>query len=288
LSDPAHPTLLGQVDMQAFPTLGPQLEVHGSLLYLWGSGGFTIVDMRDPNSPVMVANGMQESMNDLAITPDWIATTNGRDFRILPLQCQTPSPVELSSFEAAPVPGAIRITWRTAREWDHLGFHVERATDAAGNYARLTDLIPPPGPYAFLDQQVAPGVTYFYRLAAVDRGGRTDHYGPLPATALPAAHTAAPPLRNQLAQRHPNPFLLGDRETAITYSLATAGRARLRLFDATGRVVATLVDADLPAGEHTAIWNGQTVRGESVPAGTYFYRLEAGSYSDTRQLVRLR
>jgi hypothetical protein len=53
-------------------------------------------------------------------------------------------------------------------------------------------------------------------------------------------------------------------------------------------VVATLVDAPLTAGLHQATWDGRTARGALAAAGTYFYKLEAGDFTATRQLVRLR
>jgi hypothetical protein len=44
-----------------------------------------------------------------------------------------------------------------------------------------------PGPYRFLDTEVRPGATYFYRLEALDRSGGHEFYGPLEATALATA-----------------------------------------------------------------------------------------------------
>jgi hypothetical protein len=291
VADPASPRVLAHVGLPVsndyFET---RISVTGSMVYLAIGNSLQVIDVSLPASPTVVGSRFDVRASAIDASGDWLLAADFSRFLILPLQCQSPAPVELSRFEAEPVPGAIRLTWHTSREWDHLGFYVERSGAAAGPYHRLTELIPPPSPYTYLDRDVAPGVTYFYRLAAVDRAGRTEIHGPVSATATASPTQAPPPKPNvyELAQSYPNPFEIGDQETAIAYSLAAPGQARLRVFDATGRLVANLVNAELPAGEHLATWDGRTVRGETAPAGTYFYRLEAGSYSATQQLVRLR
>ena len=290
VSNPNLPVLRGSTFLPPVGEGHMGLQLDGDFAYICTDSDLHVVDVSDPTAPTVVGSaGGNYGFYDLRCSAGHIFLVRG-SLLVLPAQCQSPAPVELSRFEAAPVPGAIQLTWHTSREWDHLGFFVERSGAAAGTYHRLTELIPPPSPYTYLDRDVAPGVTYFYRLAAVDRAGRTEIHGPVSATATASSTQAPPPKPNvyQLAQSYPNPFEIGDRKTAIAYSLASPGRARLRVFDATGRLVATLVNAELPAGEHLASWDGRTVRGETAPAGTYFYRLEAGSYSATQQLVRLR
>jgi hypothetical protein len=85
---------------------------------------------------------------------------------------------------------------------------------------------------------------------------------------------------------YPNPF--GDA-TTIRYSLAGAGRVALRVYDVSGRVIRTLVDAnDMAAGEHAVHWKGDNDSGAEVASGVYFYRIEAGPYVETRRMVLLR
>jgi len=94
------------------------------------------------------------------------------------------------------------------------------------------------------------------------------------------------PAAFMLFPSYPNPF--GDA-TTIRYSLAGAGRVALRVYDVSGRVIKTLIDAgDMPAGEHTAHWNGDNDSGGEVASGVYFYRIEAGPYVETRRMVLLR
>ncbi len=70
----------------------------------------------------------------------------------------------------------------------------------------------------------------------------------------------------------PNPF---NPQTVVTYDLARAGHAQLSVYDVRGRHVRTLVDASLPAGRHTAPWDGRDASGRAMASGTYVCRLEA-------------
>ncbi len=172
---------------------------------------------------------------------------------------------------------------------DHLGFHVERGSAERGPFVQITrGLIEPPGPYAHRDAAVRPGATYYYRLAAHDRFGGLEHFGPRAATAIAIASTAGALLHPALARSQPNPFTPASSHAEIRFTLAHPGPATLRLYDPAGRLIQTLVDRPLAAGEHLATWDGRTARGEAAAAGTYFYRLTAGDFTATRSLVRLR
>lgn len=85
-----------------------------------------------------------------------------------------------------------------------------------------------------------------------------------------------------LAQNHPNPF---NPATQLSFSLERAGRASLRVFDMRGRLVRTLVSAQLAAGEHTVTWNGQDDRGQQVASGVYLYRLESSGQTVERRMM---
>jgi len=78
-----------------------------------------------------------------------------------------------------------------------------------------------------------------------------------------------------LAQNYPNPFNPG---TAISYRLPEPGMTRLDVFNLLGQRVITLVDRYMPAGDHTALWNGFDAAGRAVPSGVYLYRLESGTH----------
>jgi len=99
--------------------------------------------------------------------------------------------------------------------------------------------------------------------------------------------TAVPPDASTLvlAQNAPNPF---NPATVIRFVLPAAGRARLAVLDLRGRLVAELLDDDLPAGEHAATWRGRDDSGADVASGVYLYRLETAAGRQTRRLTLLR
>lgn len=76
--------------------------------------------------------------------------------------------------------------------------------------------------------------------------------------------------------------------TQITYTIPVDSDVELVLYNASGRLVRTLVDGLVTAGSHTVYWNGRTAGGERVGSGIYFYRFAAGDFEANRKLVVLR
>jgi hypothetical protein len=89
-----------------------------------------------------------------------------------------------------------------------------------------------------------------------------------------------------LHQNRPNPF---NPRTEIYYELTTATTVELRVYDATGRLVRTLVDAHRQGpGAYVVPWDGRNQRGAAVASGVYFYRLDGAGGSETQKMVLLR
>jgi len=80
----------------------------------------------------------------------------------------------------------------------------------------------------------------------------------------------APLARSGLGRATPNPF---NPRTTIPFRIATPGQARIEIWDATGSLVRTLVDARFAAGEHRTSWDGLDNAGRPMASGTYFYGL---------------
>ncbi len=92
--------------------------------------------------------------------------------------------------------------------------------------------------------------------------------------------TSNPPENFYLSQNHPNPF---NPSTTITFQLPHAAFATLRVYDLSGRVIATLANERRTAGAHRVKFEAH-----GLTAGVYFYRLQAGENVATRKLVLLR
>lgn len=88
------------------------------------------------------------------------------------------------------------------------------------------------------------------------------------------------PASYALNQNYPNPF---NPATVISYQLPVVSKVRLTVYDVLGREVATLVNEMKPAGSYTARWNAA-----GFASGVYFYRIEAGKFTETRKLMLMK
>jgi hypothetical protein len=127
-----------------------------------------------------------------------------------------------------------------------------------------------------------------------DRDGYRDRYeialgsdpanpNSIPAVTAVAVSPSAPPAR--LMQNAPNPF---NPSTVIAYEVARAGAVRLHVFDVAGRLVRTLVEANVPAGRHTVRWDGRDEQGRQSASGRYYYRLRVGAKVLTKDMTLLK
>jgi hypothetical protein len=89
-----------------------------------------------------------------------------------------------------------------------------------------------------------------------------------------------PPKEFRLSQNYPNPF---NPSTTISFSLSSKSFVSLKIYDALGREVSILVSEELPAGIYIQDWNAH-----NLPSGVYFYRLQAGSFVNTKKLLLLK
>jgi photosystem II stability/assembly factor-like uncharacterized protein len=83
-----------------------------------------------------------------------------------------------------------------------------------------------------------------------------------------------------LEQNYPNPF---NPVTRFVFGVADPGTVRLTVFDAIGRQVQVLVDQRLSPGIYEAEFDG-----ENFPSGAYYYRLEAGSFTETKKMILIK
>jgi len=88
-----------------------------------------------------------------------------------------------------------------------------------------------------------------------------------------------------LRDNYPNPF---NPETNIIFGLPSAQNVRIRVFDARGGLVATLLDGPMEEGFHPVRWNGTDETGRNAGSGVYFVRLESGSGNLTGAMTLVR
>jgi mannose/cellobiose epimerase-like protein (N-acyl-D-glucosamine 2-epimerase family) len=86
----------------------------------------------------------------------------------------------------------------------------------------------------------------------------------------------------ELMQNYPNPF---NPSTTIRFNLTEAGNVTIKIFNSLGEEVVTLINNEyLDIGTHSSFYIVNT----SLASGVYFYRLQAGSYVETKKMILLR
>jgi hypothetical protein len=93
------------------------------------------------------------------------------------------------------------------------------------------------------------------------------------------------PTKMALSQNYPNPF---NPSTEIEFALTDARLVKLTVFNVLGQEVRKLVSEVTEAGYHRVTWDGRDNSGFAVPSGTYFYRLDAGDFSQSMKMVLLK
>ncbi len=128
---------------------------------------------------------------------------------------------------------------------------------------------------------LAPATMYYYRVAAQNTAGVSRGLIRTLSTLSSVERVDnSLPREYSLGQNFPNPF---NPATTISFGLPAQSLVSLKVFDALAREVATLISQELSAGNYTQQWNA-----EGLPSGVYFYRMQAGAFTETKKLVLLR
>jgi hypothetical protein len=108
---------------------------------------------------------------------------------------------------------------------------------------------------------------------------RTSQYGFVPSdniVSVPSFEQTT--LQFSLSQNYPNPF---NPQTAIGFSLLAVSNVTLKVYDVLGKEIATLVNNETKeAGNHKVTFDAS-----NVPSGIYYYRLVAGTFTETKKFV---
>ena len=93
------------------------------------------------------------------------------------------------------------------------------------------------------------------------------------------------PTRYSLYQNYPNPF---NPVTKINFSLAKMSFVNITVFDISGNKIKGLINSSYRPGKGSIQWDATNEQGESVSAGVYFYRIQAGDFVDTKKMILLK
>ena len=232
---------------------------------------------------------------------------------------ESANPVELVSFSAKVINNAVKLYWQTATEVNNYGFEIEKKNcndeavwekigfvNGAGNSNS-------PKEYSFYDENINSG-KFIYRLKQIDLDGIYEYSKTVEVF-------VASPQNFDLAQNYPNPF---NPTTTISYVIANPdgigvkqstgnsafannstvrlGRSHaplrfarndgvvhvsLKVYDALGREVATLVNEKQAPGKYSVQFDARSAVGE-LSSGIYFYTLRAGNFVQTRKMILMK
>lgn len=209
---------------------------------------------------------------------DFNATEADDGLAIDDFTLDNPLPVELTSFSAAVIGKDVKLSWQTATELNNYGFEIERkvsnSQSSLGNYEKIGFIngngnSNSPKSYSFVDDKVSAG-KYFYRLKQIDNDGQYEYSKTIEVDVNGVKEY-------KLTQNYPNPF---NPATTIQYILPQAGMVKLTLYNILGQEIRTLVNEMKEAGTHTI-----NIDASDLNSGMYIYKIESGSFVQTRKMT---
>jgi hypothetical protein len=192
-----------------------------------------------------------------------------------------PLPVEMVSITVADARDGVELRWVTATEVNNFGFEIQRSSISQSTSGWTTLGFVKGGgttsslrTYAFVDRNPAAGL-YAYRVKQIN----TD--GTFTFSKSTQLEVAAVPKMFTLSQNFPNPF---NPSTEIMFSVATAGKTVVEVYNLIGQRVDVLFDRVAEAGQHYLL----TFTGTSLPSGLYFVKLQSGDLVATKKMTLLK
>src|SRR5574338_195034 len=189
-------------------------------------------------------------------------------------------PVELIAFTSAINENNVILNWLTATETNNSGFEIQRSNASgieshdvwekigfASDYGTSIE----PHAYHFTDENLTSGL-YNYRLKQIDFDGSYNYSNVLNVQ-------MRTPEKFELMQNYPNPF---NPATVIRYNIPVTGKVTVKVYDVIGNEIAKLVDEEKPAGNHEITFDAS-----NLSSGIYFYKLQTGSFIQSKKMILL-
>jgi len=185
-------------------------------------------------------------------------------------------PVELVSLSASVLVNDVILSWSTATEINNQIFEIERK-NKGGQFIKIGNVegygtTTEPQEYSYIDNSVGTGI-YYYRLKQIDFGGQYEYSDEIEVE-------VNGPLTFGIEQNYPNPF---NPSTLIKYSISENGFVKLSVYNLVGEEVTVLVNKEVDAGFYEIEFDATT-----LPSGIYFYRIQAGSFVETKKMVLMK
>lgn len=177
-----------------------------------------------------------------------------------------------------------------------MGYHITLTWDAPAESREVLEYViyrngeelTTNGSTFYVDMNVPSGF-YEYYITAVYPG----NYESLPSNTASLQHTDANsniiPLTTEISNIYPNPF---NPTTNISFNLNMQSNVNIYIYNQKGQKITTLLQENLTAGQHQAVWNGTDEAGKNVSSGIYFVRFFADNgtenITDCKKIVLLK
>ncbi len=192
-------------------------------------------------------------------------------------------PVELTSFTANVNGTSVILNWETASETNNKGFEIQRSVVKSQKWEKIgfvtgNGTTTEPKSYSYTDDlslirnNVLSG-TYSYRLKQIDYDGSYKYSNEVSVG-------VNLPLQFSLNQNYPNPF---NPSTTIEYSIPKNGFVSLKIYNALGQQVASLVNGMVKEGTHKLTFDAS-----NLSSGVYYYRIESGNNIQVKKMMLLK
>lgn len=194
-------------------------------------------------------------------------------------------PVELSSFSALIKNKSVILVWHTATEVNNYGFEIEKRQSSIANsqwskvgFVKGNGNSNSAKEYSFADNSATTG-KYIYRLKQIDNDGKYEYSKEVEVD-------LGKPTTFALNQNYPNPF---NPTTVISYQLPANSYVTLKVYNAIGTEVTTLVNEYKEAGSYTyELGSANSGKNYKLSSGIYFYTLRAGDFVQTKKMILLK
>ena len=194
----------------------------------------------------------------------------------------SPMPVELISFTSCINNRNVVLSWKTGKELNNKGFEIERKkidgewmkigyTEGKGTINEATT-------YSFDDKNPNTG-KYNYRLKQIDFNGNYTYYN------LNGTVEISIPAKFILSQNYPNPF---NPITKINFQIPEDNYITLKVYDMLGKEIATLVNEKLKAGYYEIPFSINSLSGNQISSGIYFYKISSSKFSAIKKMMVLK
>jgi hypothetical protein len=247
------------------------------------TGDYWITNVPPDTVSVLVEAGgyFPQSMDSIAVN----ANQTISDLNFLLSECPIPSILIATDS----LDHQIQVSWNAVVNPQLVGYNIYRSRFNSGAFTKL-NAAPLTNPF-YIDAPPETTLYWYYATAVfsngswtaesftsnTDSGRRLQPVGIDEGTSIPASFF--------LSQNYPNPF---NPTTTISYGLPNDSDVRVDIFNLLGQRIITLVNEHQNAGFKSVVWDGRDGAGKTVSSGVYFYKIDAGSFHESKKMVMLK